>query len=452
MKTFTCKWLATLALLVLCSTSLSAKTPKYIFFCIGDGMSFSHVLATQLYYEHGNYKAGNESIAFLDFPVHSAVRTHANNSLITCSAAAATALATGHKTNIDHVGISPDKKPLTSIAKQLRDKGYAIGLVTSGQIDDATPAAFYASQMRKEAYLIGKEGADSQFDYLAGSALKQPYAPSQPSLYDYYRQKGYTICRGIDGYNANREADKMLLLDADTASRSWLPYAIDREPEAMGLEFMVQAGIDKLKQEKGKKGFFMMIEGGSIDWCGHANEAATNLMEVLALDKAVRAALEFAQKHPDETLIVVTGDHETGGMTMGFAGTGYALYVDRLAKQKCSIGRFGELLKKARSAKEDFDFDDACAMLTKYFGFEFSGDGPMKISDSELKTLREAFEQDKLPDAARRVMNAKAGVGWTSGAHTALPVLTTSYGKKADVFTGFIDNTDIANRLKTLVK
>ena len=80
------------------------------------------------------------------------------------------------------------------------------------------------------------------------------------------------------------------------------------------------------------------------------------------------------------------------------------------------------------------------------------GSCPMKISDSELKTLREAFEQDKLPDAARRVMNAKAGVGWTSGAHTALPVLTTSYGKKADVFTGFIDNTDIANRLKTLVK
>ena len=128
------------------------------------------MLATQLYYEHGNYKAGNESIAFLDFPVHSAVRTHANNSLITCSAAAATALATGHKTNIDHVGISPDKKPLTSIAKQFARQRVCHRARTSGQIDDATPAAFYASQMRKEAYLIGKEGADSQFDFLAGSA------------------------------------------------------------------------------------------------------------------------------------------------------------------------------------------------------------------------------------------------------------------------------------------
>ena len=97
------------------TAALSAKTTKYIFYCIGDGMSFAHVMATQLFYENGNYEDGNESLVFLDFPVRSAIRTYANNSLITCSAAAGTALATGHKTNLAHIGIGPDKQPLTSL-------------------------------------------------------------------------------------------------------------------------------------------------------------------------------------------------------------------------------------------------------------------------------------------------------------------------------------------------
>ena len=205
------------------TAALSAKTPKYIFYCIGDGMSFAHVMAT-------------------DFPVRSAIRTYANNSLITCSAAAGTALATGHKTNLAHIGIGPDKQPLTSVAKQLRDKGYAIGIITSGQLDDATPAAFYAGQMRNDTYQIGKEGADSQFDFLAGSTLMKPFNrrdPSQPYIYDYYRQKGYTVCRGPEGYNSQKNADKILLVDTDTTLKKWLPYVIEREPGKLGLEFMV---------------------------------------------------------------------------------------------------------------------------------------------------------------------------------------------------------------------
>ena len=199
MKQFAKKSLVLFIVLFFTAT-LSAKTPKYIFYCIGDGMSFAHVMATQLFYENGNYEDGNESLVFLDFPVRSAIRTHANNSLITCSAAAGTALATGHKTNLTHIGIGPDKQPLTSVAKQLRDKGYAIGIITSGQLDDATPAAFYAGQMRNDTYQIGKEGADSQFDFLAGSTLMKPFNrrdPSQPYIYDYYRQKGYTVCRRL---------------------------------------------------------------------------------------------------------------------------------------------------------------------------------------------------------------------------------------------------------------
>lgn len=464
MKTFTCKWLATLALLVLCSASLSAKAPKYIFFCIGDGMSFAHVLATQLYYEHGNYKEGNESIAFLDFPVHSAVRTHANNSLITCSAAAATALATGHKTNIDHVGISPDKKPLTSIAKQLRDKGYAIGLVTSGQIDDATPAAFYASQMRKEAYLIGKEGADSQFDFLAGSALKQPYAPSQPSLYDYYRQQGYTICRGIDGYNANRATGKMLLLDTDTASRSWLPYALERKPEAMGLEFMVQAGIDKLYREKGKKGFFMMIEGASIDHASHPDDLATAIFETAEFDRSVRIAYEFYKKHPDETLIIVTADHETGGLTMGETNM-RPFYWEYVNYQTLSKESLSDLFRSLKKNGQVDSWEKARKVLADHTGLWTkipvnAGEEAALMQCYYRTVIQKSKEQEvtlyaqtePLVAQAIALLDKKIGVAWSSTSHTGGFVPFYAIGCEATRFATVGDNTDIPQTIRKIMK
>ena len=275
MKQFAKKSLVLFIVLFFTAT-LSAKTPKYIFYCIGDGMSFAHVMATQLFYENGNYEDGNESLVFLDFPVRSAIRTHANNSLITCSAAAGTALATGHKTNLTHIGIGPDKQPLTSVAKQLRDKGYAIGIITSGQLDDATPAAFYAGQMRNDTYQIGKEGADSQFDFLAGSTLMKPFNrrdPSQPYIYDYYRQKGYTVCRGTEGYNSQKNADKILLVDTDTTLKKWLPYVIEREPGKLGLEFMVQAGIEKLYKKKNKKMYDTVMTLGIIQWISPIEES-----------------------------------------------------------------------------------------------------------------------------------------------------------------------------------
>ena len=197
----------------------------------------------------------------------------------------------------------------------------------------------------------------------------------------------------------------------------------------------------------------MMVEGGKIDYAGHANDAATNLREVFAFDDAVKVAVDFAAKHPDETLIVVTGDHETGGMTMGFAATGYAMYMERLAFQKCSVDAFHNKIKSAQKANPNFSFDDAKKMLTESFGFRFDGkdQSPMQINARELKTLQDAFKAGKLANAARLIMAAKAGIGWSTGAHTALPVLTTATGKYAERFTGFYENTEISNRLKEIL-
>ena len=449
------------------TAALSAKTPKYIFYCIGDGMSFAHVMATQLFYENGNYEDGNESLVFLDFPVRSAIRTYANNSLITCSAAAGTALATGHKTNLAHIGIGPDKQPLTSVAKQLRDKGYAIGIITSGQLDDATPAAFYAGQMRNDTYQIGKKGADSQFDFLAGSTLMKPFNrrdPSQPYIYDYYRQKGYTVCRGPEGYNSQKNADKILLVDTDTTLKKWLPYVIEREPGKLGLEFMVQAGIEKLYKKKNKKGFFMMIEGASIDHASHPRDIATAIKETIEFDRSVRLAYEFYKKHPDETLIIVTADHETGGLTIGETTT-HPFNWEYVNYQKMSKESLSKLFQKMRETGEIDTWEKTKKILAENTGLW----DKIPVNAGEEAQLMQCYyetivkksskheitlyaKSEPLVADAIALLNKKIGVGWTSFSHTGGFVPFYAIGCQARQFGALNDNIEIPNTIRKIMK
>lgn len=449
------------------TAALSAKTPKYIFYCIGDGMSFAHVMATQLFYENGNYEDGNESLVFLDFPVRSAIRTYANNSLITCSAAAGTALATGHKTNLTHIGIGPDKQPLTSVAKQLRDKGYAIGIITSGQLDDATPAAFYAGQMRNDTYQIGKEGADSQFDFLAGSTLMKPFNrrdPSQPYIYDYYRQKGYTVCRGTEGYNSQKNADKILLVDTDTTLKKWLPYVIEREPGKLGLEFMVQAGIEKLYKKKNKKGFFMMIEGASIDHASHPRDIATAIKETIEFDRSVRLAYEFYKKHPDETLIIVTADHETGGLTIGETTT-HPFNWEYVNYQKMSKESLSKLFQKMRDTGEIDTWEKTKKILAENTGLW----DKIPVNAGEEAQLMQCYYETIVKKSSKQeitlyakseplvadaiaLLNKKIGVGWTSFSHTGGFVPFYAIGCQSLQFGALNDNTEIPNTIRKIMK
>lgn len=215
-----------------------------------------------------------------------------------------------------------------------------------------------------------------------------------------------------------------------------------------------------------------MCEGGKIDWAGHANDAAANVRDVIALDKAVKVALDFAEKHPKETLVIVTGDHETGGMSLGFAGAGGKFNVKLLANQKCSTERFSSIIKKMLREDPDAEFEKAMPLITEYYGLEFTNDrsNPMRLRTAERNLLKEAFDKDrelakkKVSDttkydssrryafatAVKNVFAAHAGIGWSSGSHTALPTLTTAHGAKADIIVGMQENTDIGIRLKRL--
>ncbi|MCI6288832.1 MAG: alkaline phosphatase [Lentisphaeria bacterium] len=427
--------------------SLCAQSPKYVFLFIGDGMSTpQRMIADEFARQQGH---GQLTLNTLKY--HATTRTCSANSLVTDSAAAATAIACGEKTNNGRIGMdSAGTRRLESVAEAAQKTGRKIGIITSVTINHATPAGFYAHRKsRSQYYAIGLDLIASGFDYFGGGGVANADDKKAPeykgaSIYKLAEQAGYkVVCTKKDLLALKPGCGKVLARGSDGN----LPYAIDADGSTATLAEFTAKGIELLDNPKG---FFMMIEGGAIDWCGHANEAAGNLGEVLALDEAVRVAVKFAEKHPKETLIVVTGDHETGGMTMGFAGTGYALYMERLANQKCSVGKFKQKLAAVQKANPAFSFEDAKKMLTADFGFQFSGKGPMVLSAKEIAQLEKAFKNNNLGNEARIVMNAKAGIGWTSGSHTALPVLTTSSGVGAEIFTGFLDNTDIAKKLKSL--
>ena len=432
----------------------AGNSPKYIFLFIGDGMSTPQRMMADEF----SRKSGHGQLAMNTLPFHATTRTCSASSLVTDSAAAATAIACGEKTKNGKMGVDAQDRPLESVAEVARKSGRKVGIVTSVTINHATPAGFYAHRThRSQGYAIGLDLIASEFDYFGGGGLGK-YADDKKAkeykgnLYELAAKAGYKVVSTKAGLMAlTPGCGKVFARGADGE----LPYELDADGSVATLAEFTAKGIELLDNPKG---FFMMVEGGSIDWCGHSNDAATNLTEVLGLDRAVRVALAFADKHPQETLIVVTGDHETGGMTMGFAGTGYNLYMDRLANQKRSIGAFAKKLREARAAKADFDFEDAKKLLHESFGFEYEGNGPMVLTAKEIEQLKQAFDKksskksEPLAVAARIVMSAKAGVGWTSGSHTALPVLTTSRGVGAERFAGFIDNTDISKKLKELIR
>jgi alkaline phosphatase len=444
--------LAVFAALVLC-----AEPPKYVFLFIGDGMSTPQRMIAD---EFSRAKGGNQLI-MNKLPMQATTRTCSASSLVTDSAAAATAIACGEKTNNGMLGVDTKGRRLESVAEVAKKNGYKIGIVTSITINHATPGGFYAHQKhRSMGYEIGLDLINSGFEYFGGGGLGK-YADYKKSknyrgnLYELAAQNGYTVVSTKEELLALRPGcGKVFARGAD----GQLPFEIDSDGTVATLAEFTRKGIELLDNPNG---FFMMVEGGTIDSCGHANEAAGNLTEVLGLDKAVRVAMEFAERHPNETLIIVTGDHETGGMTMGFAGTGYNLYMDRLANQTCSRNEFVRRVRKAREAKPDLNYEDAKPMLEKAFGFKFSGKGPMVITAKEEAELKKAFTTSKngktrvraaqLGKTASIIMSHKAGIGWTSGAHTALPVLTTSWGKGSENFTGFIENTDIAKKLKAVL-
>lgn len=446
------------------------KKAKYVFFFIGDGMAMPQITSTEIFKGTLNSKdpMNKEKLSFTGFANMGMQTTHSSNSFITDSAAAGTALASGHKTDNDVVGVDPTKQiKFKTMAEMAKEKGMKVGIVSSVSIDHATPASFYAHESsRNNFYEIGMSMVNSGFDYFAGGGLLQPRGKNKDktNVLDLAKQNGYKVINGQDDVMKLTKNDgKVIAFSNNLAAEAAMQYDIDRKDQ-ISLADYTKKGIEVLDNPNG---FFMMVEGGKIDWSSHANDAATTVRDVMSFDNAIMEALTFYAQHPDETLIVVTGDHETGGMTVGFAGTKYNTAFTKIGKQTLSYEEFDKAIKGYREAvgSNGANLQDWLPVLEEKFGLT-------EISDFEKSRLQDSLTASMIDPKKRgkdeqsyllyggyepfsvtvtHILNQKAGIGWTTYAHTGVAIPVFAQGVGGDLFRGSYDNTDIAKKVMNIM-
>jgi alkaline phosphatase len=286
----------------------SKKKVNNIVLMIGDGMSFAHIDSARI------KSCGAKGRLHMErMPVTGLVKTYSSSHLVTDSAAGGTALATGVKTYNGAISVNPDKKPLRTILEAARDIGKATGLVVTCSVTHATPAVF-ASHVpsRKEQNEIATHLLKNKVNVLLGGG------------WQFFLPKSDTESKRTDDRNLFLEAEKagyqvvQNKAELDRASGNYLLGLFEKEDMKTvatepSLAEMTLKAIDILS--KNKKGFFLMVEGSQIDWGGHENNPGYTIRQTLLFDEAVYVALDFAKKSGD-TLVVVTADHETGGMSV----------------------------------------------------------------------------------------------------------------------------------------
>ena len=455
----------TLSLIVATLFALSALAEgqvKYVFYFIGDGMGVNQINVTETYLAALKGKIGYEPILMSNFPVVGLVNTYSATNGVTDSAAGGTALASGHKTKNGAIGMLEDlKTPCNSIAVWAQKAGKAVGVATNVAITHATPASFYGHQPNRNMYYeMGQDLCKSNFDFFAGSDFHRPNTKEgEPTLREQAKAAGYTILTG--GYKEyqkkGRKADKLILFQSDEQNEKLqsdhIPYALDQDKNNLTLEQITRAGINFL-MSKQKDGFFFQIEGGMIDYACHRNDIGNVINEVLDLDKAVRVAYEFYEQHPDETIIVISADHETGGLVMGCGP--YELHTDLLKYQTRSIDETKWLLNQLyKKAPEKFTRAEVDKQLQAILGLGAGipvSDKQRERIDRRWKAIEQAINDggkvsDRINDlceTCKHIISEAALISWASGGHSNGYVPIYAIGPGTEVFQGRINNTEIA--------
>ena len=450
-------YLLLLSLLVMgCS---SEPKVKYVFYFIGDGMGVNEVIGTNLY----NQANGQENVNFTSFPVVNFITTVSANSLVTDSSAAGTALASGVKINNSVVGVDPDGNATPNLTEWAHAAGFGTGVATSVGVNHATPASFVAHSSSRNGYEeISLQMIDSPVDFMAGSTFLTNRGSGHDAAYFEHKadSAGIAIFKGPGAIaNIDLKAPRVLCLSAKAEDS--LPYAIDRKEDDTRLADFTDAGIRYLEARYGKKGFFFMIEGGKIDYAGHGNDAATCFQEVNDMAQSVDLALTFLARYPKETLIVITADHETGGLMLGSGR--YEMHPERLAKQHACVDELTNLFR-TKFFPEGQPFKTPTWEAVKAFFAEETGMwGDVQVSERVEKDLKAIYDQTFGKGGDRnlteenlystnfqivadvvRALDRAAGYQWSFGSHSGSPVGLYVTGACAEEFNTVKDNTEIA--------
>ncbi len=460
-------------------------TPKYVFVFIGDGMGSVQIEAAQYYLSFEENPSAKtitpEELSFTSWSNIGMVSTNNVNGSTTDSAAAVTAMASGNKTlsgainykvakNI--IGIKQLTTPAKLITEYVKEAGIKVGVITSVSLNHATPAGFYAkAKSRDDYYNIGAQAfTGTILDFLGGGSLLAMNPTNQTGLQELAADNGWKIVNSKEDILAINASDrKVYTMNPDIAENSAMAYEIDRErrvsngEDILSLADMVSTGIRVLDN---KEGFFLMIEGGKIDWACHANDAAASIHDTLALSDAVQVALDFASHHLNETLIVVTADHETGGMTFGTDNSVVPAHIGNLVNQAVSFEVFSDIVADMRA--NGTTFEDALTIIESDYGLTTKPRYDLSLSAAELEFIKTAFTISMTPRderilsdiqevlyggyeplviAVTQILDHKAGVYFSTYGHTGQLIPVYAWGANSDFFNGTFDNTDIFYKL-----
>ena len=457
-----------LVLLLMASPVLAGK-PKYVFYFIGDGLGASQRQFSEFFLREKTHNP-SQKLLMNTFEVAGINSTYAADTLITDSAAAGTALASGVKTNKGMIGKTPDGKNVKSLVEAAESVGMATGLITTTRLTHATPAAFAAHNIsRDNENEIANDYVSSDVDFLAGGGIRhfipQSMVPKnadavgsaikskredERNLVEEFKGKGYQTFVGMQGAKDFGRADFSSMNKVFAAfTYTHLPYEIERIHQYMHLPSLAQmtrASIDVLSNDP--DGFFLMVEGGRIDHAAHANDPTGVIYDTIAFDEAIDAAYTFYLGHKNETLIVVVGDHETGGMGLGMDAMGYKLDLACLMDTKVSVedtlvygnGQYkGDKAAYYRFLETKFGLknlnEDEKAQLEK------------AMSDADAGKTAGYYKVNPAALTAAHILSQRANINWTTTIHTATMIPMSATGTAANRFSGYKDNTEIARAM-----
>lgn len=437
---------AAISMASVCNVSAQAK---YVFYFIGDGMGMGHVNATETY--NRDVLKSPDPILMMTFPIGSQAKTFSANRPVTDSAAAGTALSTGSKTNNYTIGMAPDSTNLYSISRDFINAGYAVGVASTVAGNDATPAAFYGHVWnRSESERLISQAVGSGLTFLGAPMFRK----QNDEWFETMKKDGYTVVFDYDSFSSFPQTPQKTLLLSSNPQGDQAGYTIDSIPGTITAQQLTRACLTQL-EAAGTPGFFMMIEGGNIDWAAHANDGGTVIKEVLNFQKAIDVAYQFYLKHPDETLIVVTADHDTGGMALGRKENGKPNLA--LADfQKISKDRFADFWRDKLKKGDKVTWKQMEKFLKENLGF-WNG---IKLSADQTNSLKDAFDNtfvkrdgkeektlynnfDAFSVKVFDILNIHLGIGWTTSSHTGNFVPVYAIGEGSDLFKPNLNNIEI---------
>jgi alkaline phosphatase len=384
--------------------------------------------------------------------------TKSANALVTDSAAAASAMSTGHKTDNDMISVLPDGKPVPALMEAARAAGKRIGLVSTAAIYDASPAAFSLhAKSRRASQLLVDQYLALEPDVLLGGG-REYFVPETQAGGKRTDGKDVTVLFTARGYEYVRDraqlraarGPRLLGLFADED----MDYEIDRDPaQQPSTAEMAEAALRALAQHS-PQGFMLFVENENVDAAGHRNDVAALIRDLWAFDAAVKVALDFQREHPD-TLIVVTGDHETGGLSitnalknlksLSASNRFYAAnaHLDMVMKIDASLDKAAQLIgKKPNGATVD-------RVVAEHFpGFVLDAD--LRDAILQQRALERNFSYTT-QSALSRMVSRQTAIYWGTTGHTTEPAVVGALGPGAQRFRGYMDNTEFATRMRTLL-